>query len=258
MGCGGAGDKGSSLTVTNGTTIDNSKYPEVVIIYDAVKKALCTGTFIADDTVLTAAHCTMGSSTVDPTTGAVSDLSLTILRLVKETPKTMAKVASSTAVFRNPLWDGAEKQRAVNPYDLGIVKFPSGTSSAVAQMASSSPSVGSPLTIVGYGLNFIPSPTDTTYDHSSSGIKRVGTNRIGQVEGGFIGFKGQGNTTTDDGTDVASSHGDSGGPMFVDGQLVGVTSGGGLDADGQGVSLYIDLNSDISRNFLQGMMSVSY
>ena len=230
----------------------------MVLLYDTAHKSLCTGTFISDDTVLTAAHCTMGSPSVDPDTGRVSGLSLTIMKLVKASPKTMSKVASSVDVFRNTHWDRAELTKTVNEYDLGIVKFPPGTSNATARLAADSPSAGNKLTVVGYGLNFIPKPGDATYDHSSSGIKRAGTNTVSAVEDGFIRFEGQDADTSEDGTNVSSSHGDSGGPMFVDEQLVGVTSGGGINDSGHGVSLYIDLNSATSRSFLQGAMGLNY
>ena len=97
---------------------------------------------------------------------------------------------------------------------------------------------------------------DGRFEGSGSGTKRYGTNKVSKKDRGFISFYGlaaeeEGVTS---GELVASGSGDSGGPMFVDGQLVGVTSGGGLvrTADGGVVSVshYVDLNSTESLNFL--------
>ncbi|RYZ83462.1 MAG: trypsin-like serine protease, partial [Proteobacteria bacterium] len=60
---------------------------------------------------------------------------------------------------------------------------------------------------------------------------------------------------------VASGSGDSGGPMFVKGKLVGVTSGGGISKTPDGVELaisfYVDLNSSISKQFLSTVIKKS-
>lgn len=66
------------------------------------------------------------------------------------------------------------------------------------------------------------------------------------ISGGFIQFTGVDSTTTADGTDSSSASGDSGGPLFINGKVAGVTSGG----FGRTRSLYIDLWSAESQAFL--------
>ena len=48
--------------------------------------------------------------------------------------------------------------------------------------------------------------------------------------------------------------GDSGGPLFIRGRLAGITSGGGVysteDGSMMSLSKYVDLNSTMSRRFL--------
>ncbi len=95
---------------------------------------------------------------------------------------------------------------------------------------------------------------------SGAGVKRAGTNSVGSVSGGFINFDGlpEADGETTPGTLVASGSGDSGGPLFVSGQLAGVTSGGGLPRDGRGgyyaTSKYVDVNSVYVKSFLNSQL----
>ena len=246
-GCGRMNDPRTQLKVTNGQEISGDVHPEVILLYDKKKGSVCTGTFISDDTVLTAAHCTMGGSVENTESGEVAG-QLQIIQITDQAQRTAKALAISTEIYRNPQWDSAFLQQNVNKYDLGIVKFPAGTSSARAEIKSDPAEVGKEFTIVGFGLNYVPAP-GAEVDHSSAGIKRMGKNNIVMVEDGFIGFLGASSTTTADGSNVNSASGDSGGPMFIDGKLAGVTSGGGR-RDDKSISLYIDLQSDISKSFL--------
>ncbi|MBQ49245.1 MAG: hypothetical protein CMP10_17845 [Zetaproteobacteria bacterium] len=246
IGCGQA-TQDSSLTVSNGQDIDESEYPAVVMLYDAAKGALCTATFVTDDTVLTAAHCTMGGEVVDKKTGKV-DHSIQLVRMLDPKTRKVKVLAESVEIYRHPKWDEAFKTKQVNEYDIGTIKFPTGTAKAVAEIGDT-PSRGDEITIVGYGLNYVPR-NQNDIDPSSVGVKRKGTNDVSMLNGGFIYFFGNTKTTDGDGTNVNAAPGDSGGPMFNEaGQLVGVTSGGGRLL-GRGVSLYIDLKSEMSKNFL--------
>lgn len=251
----------SDPNVVNGKVIDSTEYPEVVMIYSTAevdgeqKAGMCTATFISDSTVLTAAHCTMLGEVVDPRTGKV-DLSIDIIRVQKdEEGKIINKevLATSVAAYRNPDWDAEFKKQQVNNYDLGVVVFPEGTSQHIANIRTSKPQIGEELTVVGFGLNYVPSSQEDV-DSSSAFIKRMGHNKVskpwlGSFDG-FIYFEGATETTTADGSNANASSGDSGGPLFIDGKLAGVTSGGGRSLWGTGVSLYIDLQSEISKKFL--------
>lgn len=242
FGCGKSQDQISSsqLKVTNGTEIDNEEFPAVVLLYDDKIGSICTGTFVTETIVLTAAHCSMGGEVGQD---GVVDHQLKIIEIEDPEEKSAKLVATSTKVVRNPLWDAAG--RNVNRYDLGLVFFEPGVAKAVRRLASNQAQVGDEFTIVGYGLN-----TSNPNDSSSAGIKRKGINQISEVSGGFLQFIGKSQTTNGDGSDVAAGSGDSGGPLFVDGQVAGVTSGGGWGGFGRTRSLYIDIHSETSKEFL--------
>ena len=255
--CSTENKRSSSLKVVNGLPIDTSKYPEVVLLGTDDGKPLCTGTFITPEAVLTAGHCTKKGDSVDPETYEVKGLTLTIIKLDDPVGKTFSTVASSVAAYRHPQWDKEFPVHLLNKYDIAIVMFPANTSSYVHELADESPKPGDTLTIVGYGIDYVPDMFSFGIDRSSAGIKRLGNNTIQNVVDGMITFFGPTKTTTGDGSLAGSSKGDSGGPMFVDNKLVGVTSGGRLTplAARPRTSFYTDINSTVSRAFIKQVIA---
>ena len=246
-GC-GVQSSSSSTKVSNGKDLPESEYPAVVMLYDKVKKGVCTGTFIDAETVITAAHCTMGGKVVNKSTGEVEG-SIAIIEMGDKAKKETKVIAESVAVYRNPVWDDEFKKTQVNKYDLAILKFPKGTAKATRGLSPNGAVRGDNITIIGYGLNFVPERNKKP-ETESIGTKRLGMNTVALIRDGFINFSGQVKTTTGDGTNANAAPGDSGGPMFnEEGELVGITSGGGR-LFGRGISLYIDLRSDVSQDFL--------
>src|SRR5262249_10892878 len=75
----------------------------------------------------------------------------------------------------------------------------------------------------------------------SSGERRSGTSRVSSVEGDRIGL------APDPSQPCA---GDSGGPVFVDGALTGVTSRGDADCAGGAVAMRVEA----SRDFIAGWL----
>jgi secreted trypsin-like serine protease len=241
LGACGTADQDSASKITNGKVIQAADYPSVVLLYDQKLGALCTGTFINETTVISAAHCT-DSGRVD----AVGNVTGSLLLINVNSSGEAELVATSTSMVRNIKWDQAGKN--VNQYDLSLITFPVGTAKAVSQLASVTPKRGASFTIVGFGLN----QSKNLNDGSSAGIKRTGTNVVSSISGGFIQFTGQSTTTTANGTNSSASAGDSGGPLFVDGKLAGITSGGGQAGifSSNTQSLYVDINSSSSKAFL--------
>lgn len=243
----GTGEETSSQKIVNGREITNAEHPSVVMLYDSKAGGICTGTFISEDTVISAAHCTM-SGKID-SLGNVAGPGLAIVNVKNLALGQVELVAEAVKMVRNPLWEKNGKN--VNKWDLSVLTFPKGTAKAVSQLASVKPRVGDQFEIVGFGLN----QSKNLFDGSTAGVKRTGGNTVQSLIDGFIQFKGQSATTTADGTKSSASGGDSGGPLFIDGKLAGITSGGAADWFGFGsmsTSLYIDLSSPESQAFLKG------
>ncbi|HYX35917.1 MAG TPA: trypsin-like serine protease [Oligoflexus sp.] len=242
----------SETKVTNGLQASR-EFPSVILLQFSVgaSHSICTGTFVNDAQVVTAAHC--------------------VYDILK------AGHTASSMTFKKKLADGTtEKVVAIDlehhqgytvvpgrlsNHDLAVVTFPRYSAPATTKLYPNTPNVGQKFTIVGYGVN------DYRYDSSGqqtgtagSGIKRKGVNEISAVSNGMIRFEGV-PTASDaekpQGQDAASGSGDSGGPMLINGALAAVTAGGALGRaleNGESVTVkisnYVDLNEESNKQFL--------
>lgn len=248
IGCGTA-KQNSETKVTNGREIAESTYPSVVLLVmeTEVGQGICTGTFVNDSQMISAGHCVEGLSASNPSLYVVT---------TDEDGQYYA-TAKAVSFKRHPNYN---IRLGVSAYDVSVINFPENSAPAVSARAASSPSAGQALTIVGYGNNVNGFDNYGELTGSGAGVKRVGTNKVGSVSGGFINFNGlaEADGETAEGTLVSSGSGDSGGPLFVGGQLAGITSGGGLRSDGQGgyyaTSKYVDINSRYVKAFLDGQL----
>ncbi len=240
----------SQVKVINGRVAAPDEYPSVVILLNEKSRGMCTGTFINETTFLTAAHCTQGD-TADQD-GRVNGSQL-IIKDVNMATKTKTIVAQSTAVVRNPLWEA--QHDPVNIYDLALITFPKGTGTEATPISESVPKDGEPITFVGVGVS-------DSNGVSTLGVKRVGEGNLKQsltaAFGGsdmiyaFEGDKVGGGT---DGINASLGGGDSGGPLFYKGQLVGVCSGHGYNAaEGAQSNFCVKLATKEAQEFLQKML----
>lgn len=138
LGCGSV-ESGSNVKVTNGK--QEADFPFVVQM-KIDDRGTCTGTFVSDALLLTAAHCVDSAKKVS-VNGVTSE---------------------RTQFFIHPEWpvEGAELKKPRQPqYDSALVRFPAGTfNGPYPKVLKRSPRVGEELTIVGYGNNLIE-PFDT-------------------------------------------------------------------------------------------------
>ena len=243
VGCGAAQDpatSGSDVKVTNGREVAESDFPSVVLLYMPDITSICTGTFVNNAQVVTAGHCVEGLDSENPN-----------MVIVREVDGKLTAVAKAIRYQRNPNYN---IDLGVNPNDLSVVTFPANTAPATTRVTTVTPRAGDAFTIVGFGNNENFINESGELDGSGAGVKRAGSNRVSSVSGGFISFTGvPGAGQARAGQQVSSGAGDSGGPLFINGRLAGVTSGGGLRQTSSGPvaqSFYVDLTSSASRAFL--------
>lgn len=203
----------SELDQINGKIIEETEFPAVVWIGN------CTGTFVSDTTLITAAHCVRAPNR---TTGVVNQT----ISLPRQGDVKSLKVLANVRSNQN-----------VSPHDSAIVIFPPGTAKATMPLHRTAAKVGDKIMLVGYGGEVWG---------GRAGTKRKGTNELTEVARGYLISERRGNNPNS-GEGVAVAPGDSGGPLFIDNALAGIASGGGLGSN----SIHVDLQSDTSKAFLE-------
>lgn len=203
---------GSNLKVTDGVEISATEFPSVVRL--DLGDAICTGTFVSPTTLITAAHCLENRPTIQYN------------RILA------VKVIQNARYFRQNIND-----------DIGVVVFPENTAPAQTGFLGRSPRSGEAVTIVGYGNSYYPSPFSET--GSGSGTRRKGQNVVRSLEEGLILVEAR-NSRPDR---AICGSGDSGGPLFVDNKLAGVTSSRSVSLNPP-ICFYVDLEAPNTRDFL--------
>tara|TARA_R110002049_G_scaffold185580_3_gene353826 strand:+ start:55492 stop:58680 length:3189 start_codon:yes stop_codon:yes gene_type:complete len=213
--------------IINGTP--TTQFPSVGIVGESFG-GYCSGTLIASQYVLTAAHCAEG---VGDTAGRV-----------QFGPTTY----STSEVIIHPNYDESNFGTDI-ANDIAIYKLTSPVVGITpSEIYRQTPTVGSTLTLVGYGYG-------GTGDSGADGVfgtKRVGTTPIDAVSSTLVYWDFDNNTESN------TAPGDSGGPAFIQSGgeylVAGVTSGGTLEDAGLGDESF-DTRVDVYQNWIDGILN---
>jgi secreted trypsin-like serine protease len=247
----------SETKVTNGLKA-SGEFPSVILLQFSTGgygSSICTGTFVNDAQVVTAAHCVYDILKNGRTASSMT--------FTKTLANGRSQRVTAVSLKYHPGYTVVPGK--LSNHDLAVVTFPRNSAPATTPLYPQTPSVGQKFTIVGFGVNDYQYDAAGQQTGSGSGTKRKGENEIYQVEDGMIKFYGvptASDPTVAQGQAAASGSGDSGGPLLIDGSLAAVTSGGGLaqatDEEGRSftvkVSNYVDLNESSNADFLQATL----
>lgn len=198
---------GVAVRIINGTV--TTQFPSVGKIGDSTGYG-CSGTLIAPQFVLTAAHCAEGVSN----TGGrfmIGNEEYRTSRVILHPRYNADQIGSDTA-----------NDIAIFQLDRPV------TNVTPSPIYRSNPAVGQALTLVGFGYG----GTGTSGSDGIYGVKRSGTTSIDRVSSTLISWDFDNNSESN------TAPGDSGGAGFINvggiNYLAGVTSGGTLDNAGLG------------------------
>lgn len=245
FGCGRHEDS-THLKVTNGQ--ETPVQDPAVVLLRFGQGNICTGTFISDKMILTAAHCVQAADGID------------VMTVVQKDGKSYEQLQGhSIDTLAHPDYQRADDAHS----DLGFIKMPAGSSQSWVPIAARSARVGDFVRLVGFGHNYINQYTDAyVMTEKGAGIKRSGTNTIALVTDGTLRFQGfiSPREATDnsqpEGVRVGIGGGDSGGPLFnQQGELVGVVSAqnpswGAWESIQAMENVFVDLGAPSAQKFL--------
>jgi len=187
----------------------------------------CTGTLLANDIILTAAHCTNENP------------NYIVLYFSKDAPKSIDEVIPSNPLVRRVVggkvaaeWPKLKGNELTNHGDIALLKFtggiPDGYQVANLLPAKERLKVQQPTTLAGYGI--------------TNGITQTKTDKLLKVDVTILNPRYSRTEMVIDSGLKGPCHGDSGGPAFVTGSdgkkyVAGVTSRSEHETDPNGLCI---------------------
>ena len=213
-GCGGSNQ--SQLKLVNGQKLAANDWPQVLALKanSALNPNYCSSVLVASRQLLTAAHCVIANTAAE-------------LEIIGTPAQVVSISLNDNFSFQD--------NRGVNGSDLALLTLDRSLSIEPASFYQGEISKGISVEVVGFGLSGNLQPT-------SAGTKRIGRNTLVSV-GATLGFVGASATTTATGDNVSTAKGDSGGPLFIEGKLAGITTGGATVGDFR-YSAYVEFTNN--------------
>ena len=215
---------GQCPKIVNGIVVDNVRAVVKLKIHLQDEFYECTGTFLGDNVVLTASHCTenTASGNVELADGTKA---VAMVRgwTVEDKKEDHAAHEGSPNGKEGDIWYLKDWDRRSR--DIAVLIFPSGTSSIWRNIAPNPPKAGDTITIAGYGL------TSQNRTDNSDGKVRYGTNSIDYLSSkdGLLIYQSAVGTQPTAGQDSIAGPGDSGGPVLYEEAVVAVASASSTD-----------------------------
>lgn len=238
----------SSLKVANGKEVREDEFASVVLLLNRHnnQNAACTGTFLSDSHVITAAHCIPNGENPHRK----------ISYITGDNVRGFEVVAPAIKVTIHPQY-GEAKDSSQDPHDIAIVQFPIGSAPDESRLSNITPRPEDEATVVGFGSDKLDGDLAGTLQGEGAGIKRFGTNRNLKIENGLFVAKGLTSSEESIGSGrwVSAGKGDSGGPLFINGHLVGISSSGAVEQNSRGtlvgISRFVDLTRADNSSFIE-------
>lgn len=209
------------------TYIANGKETNAVQLLPVVEinigQALCTGTFISQDTILTAAHCFKGARNL-----------------------ATIKYGSHRLIANDIILDPDYEHNVEN--DLALIRLGNKQQVDTIPLCDFSLKKDDKAMIVGYG-------SQRSDALQGPFVKRVGYTQISAIKGGIVETQGQSTTTDGSGKNASTAEGDSGGPLLVEDSnknlCVGAVTSRGVPVDGVDYAYYTNLKASAAESFLE-------
>lgn len=189
--------------------------------------SICSAVLVSPRVVLTAAHC------VDPVFHGANSLTVRAINKPDTSNLMQSDAIDVTLISRHPQWNPADQESAFDVATLLLSRAPVDVTPAT--LARSAPAPGTTLKIFGYGRTSVNAG-------STSGVRRAVTTPMTALRAAEFEFGSSGT--------AGICAGDSGGPSFVNGELVGIHSRTESSSCGTGVDMRVDVHLSFIDSFI--------